>query len=36
MYRPQKQIDSMVADLLTVLNALFDGVAEVNANENPG
>jgi len=27
-----KQIDSMLSELSTVLNALFHGVAEVNAN----
>jgi len=32
---PQEPIGSTFADLLTVSNARFDGVAEVNANENP-
>src|SRR5262245_23478843 len=35
MYRSQKQIDRTIADLLTVFKALFNGVAEVKASENP-
>src|SRR5688572_19548861 len=35
MHRSQKQIDRTITDLLTVFNALFNGVAEVKASENP-
>jgi hypothetical protein len=34
MYRPQEEIRGTAADLATVLNAFFNGTAEMNANED--
>ena len=33
--RPQEEVDGTLPDLSPVFNALFDGVAEVNPDENP-